>query len=242
VRILLVSATAAEIGPVTAGLRSSTRSHSLGAGPSTRSRSLSAGREITTHFVDDHEVDVLVTGVGMVATATWCAHVLGRERYDVALNLGLCGTFDRGLALGSVVHVFSDQLAELGAEDGDAFLSLRALRLLDENEPPFVNGRLVNQAPPVSATLASLPAVNGITVNTVHGRDQTIAAVTARLAPQVESMEGAAFMYACLVHGQRFAQVRAVSNVVERRNREAWKLAEAVASLGAVSLRMLSEL
>jgi futalosine hydrolase len=55
-------------------------------------------------------------------------------------------------------------------------------------------------------------------------------------------MEGAAFMYACLVHDQRFAQVRAVSNVVERRNREAWKLSEAVASLGATTLRMLSEL
>jgi futalosine hydrolase len=231
VRILLVSATAAEIGPVTAGLR-----------PSTRSRLLTAGREITTHFLDHHEVDVLVTGVGMVATATWCAHALGRERYDVALNLGVCGAFDRALALGSVVHVVSDQLAELGAEDGDGFLSLQALRLLDENEPPFVSGRLVNQAPPVSATLASLPAVNGITVNTVHGRDQSIAAVTARLAPQVESMEGAAFMYACLVQGQRFAQVRAISNVVERRNREAWKLAEAVANLGAVSLRMLGEL
>jgi futalosine hydrolase len=231
VRILLVSATAAEIGPVTAGLRSSTRSRSLG-----------AGREIATHFLDDHEVDVLVTGVGMVATATWCSLVLSRERYDVALNLGVCGTFDRALALWSVVHVISDRLAELGAEDGDAFLSLHDLRLLDENEPPFVRGRLLNQVPPVSATLASLPAVDGITVNTVHGRDQSIAAVTARLAPQVESMEGAAFMYACLVHEQPFAQVRAVSNVVERRNREAWKLAEAVTGLGAVSLRMLSEL
>ena len=54
-------------------------------------------------------------------------------------------------------------------------------------------------------------------------------------------MEGAAFMYACLVHGQPFAQVRAVSNVVERRNREAWKLPEAIESLGATALRMLSE-
>jgi len=227
VRILLVSATAAEIGPVTAGLR-----------PEGGER----GPKTTRYVGHGHDVDVLVTGVGMVATATWCAHALGRERYDVALNLGVCGTFDRALALGSVVHVISDQLAELGAEDGDAFLSIHALRLLDENEPPFVSGRLVNQAPPVSATLASLPAVSGITVNTVHGRDQSIAAVTARLAPQVESMEGAAFMYACLVHGQRFAQVRAVSNFVERRNREAWKLGDAVASLGAASLRMLSEL
>jgi futalosine hydrolase len=49
-------------------------------------------------------------------------------------------------------------------------------------------------------------------------------------------------MYACLVSGQRFAQIRAVSNWVERRNRDAWKLSQAVASLGATTLRMLSEL
>ena len=225
-RILLVSATAAEIGPVTAGLRPD--------GPSID--------RITRYLCDGHDVDVLVTGVGMVATATWCTHALGRARYDVALNLGVCGSFDRSLTPGTVVHVVSDRLTELGAEDDEAFLSIHELHLLDENDPPFVNGRLVNQAPPVSATLASLPSVNGITVNTVHGREQSIAAVTARVSPQVESMEGAAFMYACLVHGQRFAQIRAVSNVVERRNREAWKLADAVASLGAVSLRMLSEL
>jgi futalosine hydrolase len=226
VRILVVAATAAEIGPVTDGLR----------------REGDRDPRTTSYTGEGHNIDVLVTGVGMVATATWCAHALGRDRYDVALNLGVCGSFDRALALGSVVHVVSDRLAELGAEDDEAFLSIHEMRLLDENEPPFVNGRLLNQAPPVSATLASLPAVNGITVNTVHGRDRSIAAVTARLAPQVESMEGAAFMYACLVHGQRFAQVRAVSNLVQRRNREAWKLAEAVVSLGATALRMLNEL
>jgi futalosine hydrolase len=233
VRILLVSATAAEIGPVTAGLRPSTRSRSLMAG---------GGDRIERYLCGDHDVDVLVSGVGMVATATWCTHTLGRERYDLALNLGVCGSFDRALTPGTVVHVVSDCLAELGAEDDEAFLSIHQMNLLAENEPPFVNGRLVNQAPPVAPTLAGLPPVTGITVNTVHGRNRSIAAVTERFAPQVESMEGAAFMYACLVHDQRFAQVRAVSNVVERRNREAWKLSEAVASLGATTLRMLSEL
>lgn len=233
-RILLVAATAAEIGPVTAGLRR----------PSTRTPSLRAGEgdRIERYLCDGHDVDVLVSGVGMVATATWCAHALSRERYDVALNLGVCGSFDRSLTPGVVVHVVSDRLAELGAEDDEAFLSIHQMHLLDENEPPFVSGMLVNQAPPLSATLTGLPTVSGITVNTVHGRERSIAAVTERFSPQVESMEGAAFMYACLVHNQRFAQVRAVSNVVERRNREAWKLSEAVASLGATTLRMLSEL
>lgn len=224
-RILLVAATAAEIGPVTAGLR----------------QTGDRGNRTVRYSAHGHDVDVLITGVGMVATAVWCSRALASERYDRALNLGVCGSFDRSIELGSVVHVVSDRLSELGAEDGESFLSMQQLGLLDDNEPPFVNGRLVNQTPPASATLAGLRPVDGITVNTVHGREQSIACVVDRDAPQVESMEGAAFMYACLVHGQPFAQVRAVSNLVERRNRAAWKMPEAIANLGATALRMLSE-
>src|SRR5205814_2365395 len=76
-----------------------------------------------------------------------------------------------------------------------------------------------NARPPANVALGWLPKVTGITVNTVHGRTSTIAAVVARCRPQVESMEGAAFMYACRLAAVPYAQVRAVSNVVERRNR-----------------------
>ena len=79
-------------------------------------------------------------------------------------------------------------------------------------------------------------------MNTVHGNDSSIAAVVQRYQPEVESMEGAGFMYACLVEGVPFAQVRAVSNVVERRNRDAWKLKEAVDSLGVTTLKILDSL
>ena len=37
-----------------------------------------------------------------------------------------------------------------------------------------------------------------------------------------------------------FAQVRAVSNLVERRNRESWKLAEAIHNLSVETLRIIS--
>ena len=76
-------------------------------------------------------------------------------------------------------------------------------------------------------------------MNTVHGNERSIAAVVRRFTPQVESMEGAAFMYACLIHGLAFAQVRAVSNFVEKRNRDAWKMADAIRSLGVTALRIL---
>lgn len=185
------------------------------------------------------DVDVLTTGVGMVATAVWCSRALAMDRYDLSLNLGVCGSFDPGLLPGDVVHVTADRIAELGAEDGDAFLTLQELGLLGDDEFPFRGGRLVNDAPPGEAAVAGLPAVNGITVNTVHGHAETIARVVRRFHPQVESMEGAAFMYACLVHGVRFAQVRAVSNVVERRNRAAWRMADAIRNLGDAASRIL---
>ena len=171
----------------------------------------------------------------MVATASWCSRLLSTEQFDVALNLGVCGSFRTDLEPGTVVHVVSDRLVELGAEDGDAFLTIQQLKLLDDDEFPFRDGRLVNDAPPSIAMLEKLRGVDGITVNTVHGNPGSIARVRERFDPDVESMEGAAFMYACLIHTVPFAQVRAVSNMVERRNRPAWKLKEAIESLSAAA-------
>ena len=197
------------------------------------------GLRSASYRFGDHDVDVLTTGVGMIATAAWCSRAFAAEHYDLALNLGLCGSFDASLAAPDVVHVTSDRIAELGAEDGDDFLTIHQLQLLGEDEFPFDGGLLVNTNPPPLPPLAALRSVSGITVNTVHGNERTIAAVRDRYDPDVESMEGAAFMYACLIAGVPFAQVRAVSNRVERRNRAAWDLAGAIEGLGRVSLKLL---
>ena len=186
-----------------------------------------------------HHVDLVTTGVGMVATAVHCARALAHTRYDLALNLGVCGSFDPMLSPGAVVHVVADRFSEMGAEDGETFLTIHELKLLDEDAFPFHAGELVNAGPPSNAVLDGLRAVRGITVNTVHGDERSIATVTRRFHPQVETMEGAAFMYACLVADVLFAQVRAVSNVVERRNRESWRLAEAIANLNTTARAIL---
>jgi nucleoside phosphorylase len=46
-------------------------------------------------------------------------------------------------------------------------------------------------------------------------------------------------MYACLIHDVPFAQVRAVSNIVERRNRAAWRLDEAIRRLAETATRII---
>jgi len=226
VRVLLVSATPAEIAPLVRHLvRIAEPRHGL-----------------TSFRRGSRDIDVLTTGVGMVATATWCSRTLMAADYDLALNVGVCGAFDRALSLGTVVHVARDRFAELGAEDGDRFLTIHDLGLLRADEAPFTAGRLVNSTLPDNAPLRALPSVDGITVNTVHGDEPSIARALERFAPQVESMEGAAFMYACLVHGLPFAQVRAVSNVIERRNRDAWKLPDAIGALNAAVLEIIDAL
>ena len=224
-RVLVVAATRLEVAPLISAV----------ALPVERDRMVSG-------LFGAHQVDVLLTGVGMVATAVWCARVLATEHYDVALNLGICGSFNPALPPPTVVHVTHDMFSELGVEDGPRFLTLQELGLLEPNAFPFSNGRLENDAPPSSLpTLLELPVAGGITVNTAHGEEVSIAGIVARCAPDVESMEGAAFMYACRVAGVPFAQVRAVSNRVERRNRASWDLVGAVQRLGRVSRRLLEQ-
>jgi futalosine hydrolase len=216
VRILIVAATEPEIAPLVAR---------MDAVPG------------DCRFVDSythgvHDVDVLITGVGMVATAACCARALAQAPYDLALNLGVCGSFDPFFDPGTVVHIVSDRLSELGAEDGERFMTLPELELPGVSE-------FVNLDPPSNPEIDQLPTVTGITVNTVHGGNNSIAAIAQRFSPQVESMEGAAFMTTCLMQNVPFAQIRAVSNIVERRNRGAWKMPEAIVNLNATALRIL---
>jgi futalosine hydrolase len=223
-RILIAAATDAELACLSETLSPGRRPH----------------HRVVEHTVGSRELHLLTTGVGMVAAASWCARALAESRYDLAINIGLCGSFDESLGPGTVVHVVSDCLAELGAEDGDRFLTLHQLGLEDRADARLGGEAFVNDRPPDIAALGRLPKVRGITVNTVHGNAPSIVAVVERLGPQVESMEGAAFMYACLMHQVPFAQIRAVSNMVERRNRPAWKVREALDALSRVALDVVN--
>jgi futalosine hydrolase len=221
-RVLVVAATSAEIAPLADRL----------------------GEPAGAFARDARDVrcDVLVTGVGMVATAARVATALSATRYDAALNLGVCGSFDRGLALGTVVHVTADSLPELGVEDGPHFIPATVVGLVGANDAPFTNGILLNRTPPAWPGLSTLPAVTGVTVNTVHGHEPSIAALAERCHADVETMEGAAFFYACFVAGVPCAQVRAISNYVERRNRAAWKLPEAIEALNHTAVTLVEAL
>jgi len=184
---------------------------------------------LTEHYGDDKPFDVLVTGVGMVATAFALGRHLDTKKYDLAINLGIAGSFDRNIALGDVVEITADHIAELGAQDDELFIPIETLGF---GESCFHATKAITQ----------LKQVKAITVNTVHGHEDSIAKISHRLQPQLESMEGAAFFYACNQAGVACAQIRAVSNYVEKRNRDAWKIGPAIKNLNSFAIDLLNGL
>ncbi|MGF1924140.1 MAG: futalosine hydrolase [Bacteroidia bacterium] len=173
-------------------------------------------------LVEHLDFDLLITGVGMTATAFEIGRQLS-DRYDLVLNVGIAGSFDRTIPLGTVVNVTHDTFAELGAEDGENFIGIDQLGYgKGSYQSSFkLTNKLVNE----------LPLVKGITVNTVHGNSRSIEKVLARLDVQTESMEGAAVYYACEQMNIPTLQVRSISNYVERRNRAHWEIGLAIKNL-----------
>jgi len=177
--------------------------------------------------IKTEDLELITTGVGMVATAYALGMHFASNKYDLAINFGIAGSFDRSIALGEVVEVTEDRFSELGAEDGDDFLSIDQLGFGESSmkssyELPAAFG---------------LKKVSAITINTVHGRDESIAKISTDT--QLESMEGAAFFYACQMAGIPAIQIRAVSNYVERRNRDAWQIGLAIKNLNTFAIDFL---
>ncbi|WP_316770695.1 futalosine hydrolase [Pedobacter frigiditerrae] len=171
----------------------------------------------TEDFIETSNFDILITGVGMTATAFSLGQQLDKK-YDLVLNVGIAGSFDKNTPLGDLVNVFQDTFAELGAEDHDGFLTIDELGFGKSSYSSSYN-------------LSDLPKVNGITVNKVHGNSDSIEVIVKRFAPQVESMEGAAVLYACEKLNIPCLQVRSISNYVTPRAKETWKIGLAIKNL-----------
>jgi futalosine hydrolase len=182
-------------------------------------------------------VDVLITGVGQMPTAFHVGNALSSKRYHLAINAGICGSFRRDWALGDVVHIVSEQYGDLGIEEADGtYQDMFQLGFLTPDVFPYQNGILHN---PAAAAYHFLPRAKGLTINKVHGFEPSIERIRAQYDCDVESMEGAGFFYACLMHKVPFIELRSISNYVEKRDRENWKIGLAVENLNKVLEEML---
>ena len=215
-KILLIAATEAEIAPLTEYIEPF--------------RTSANGQK---YAFGNADMSLLITGVGTAATVYNLTKQLAKNHYDIVLQAGVGGAFSNSIAIGDVVVVERERFADLGAEDNGEYIDIFDLGLLQANEKPFTDKWL--EAPEVNLLKGiELKKVSGVTVNTVSGSTGTIQRIIDMYSPDVESMEGAAMYYVCLLEGIPFVQIRAVSNYVEPRDRSKWQMAKAIKNLNDV--------
>jgi futalosine hydrolase len=190
----------------------------------------------------DMNLDVLISGYGSVFTAYQLTRALNMINYDLAINAGLAGSFDHFLEQGFVVNVVQDQFADLGVEHKGKIYTLHEEELMDENDFPFSGGVLNSLGNFEIEEVESLIPVKGITMNTLYSDPKWINIMRDKYAPEIETMNGAAFFYICLSEKVPFLQIRSISHFVEIRRIENWNIPSALKNLSGSLISILEEL
>jgi len=215
-RILIVSATSEELDPFKQQLTFSD----------------------SAFYHKDHELEFLISGVGMVSTAYNLGKLLSlSEDFDLGINIGVAGSLNRSFDIGEVVNVKRDSIFEIGAEDGRDFISADKIGLADREDIVLESNKTIN-----CSALNDLKTANGVTVNKVHGNKDTIDLLRKNNSFDIETMEGAAFFYSCKKAGLPAIQLRAISNYVEERNKNNWNLDLAINNLASTTMKLLQDL
>lgn len=175
----------------------------------------------------DETIHTLVAGIGMTEMAINLSRHLSQHNYDRVILAGIAGSFGK-IALCEVVEVISQQYGDLGVETSRGFLSLKDMELSDEIET------ITN-----SPYFTDIKGVSSISVNTVSGSATLIEERKKLFQTDIEVMEGIAAAKTCYVRGISFTEVRSISNYVEERNRESWKVKEAIAALNEFLIQKL---
>jgi futalosine hydrolase len=187
---------------------------------------VAAERDAIRSAASSAELTVVAGGVGPACAAAASATALAAAEYDLVLCAGIAGGFVP-TNVGDVVVASSIVFADLGAETPAGFVPVSELGFGSER---------YDVAPAVVADLdARTGAAAGaiLTVATVTGTAPTAAALLRRYPDAVaEAMEGAGVATAAVLAGVPFGEVRAISNLVGPRDRDAWRIPEALTALG----------
>jgi futalosine hydrolase len=178
-------------------------------------------------------ISLLITGLGMVNTSFQLGKHLS-SNYNLAINVGICGAFDKQIQLGEVLQVTEDCLIEMGAEDGESFIRYSELNLGGKNI--FTNLSQLNLI-----SLVNLKKLKGVTVNKISGNEAAIVSLLSIYNASIESMEGAAFFSALENTEIKYLQLRAVSNYIEKRDKSKWKIELAIRNLNSKLIEIVQE-
>ena len=172
--------------------------------------------------------DVIAVGVGSAAAAAGTAKALSEKKYDLVVCAGIGGGFTEHTKAGDLVIADEIIAADLGSETKDGFLSVEDTRIgysrcaVDQPLLKRLQGRLQE---------SGIAFVSGpiITVSTATGTAETADILAKRVTGAcAEGMEGFGAACAAKLFGVPCIEMRAISNEVGPRDRDSWRISEAL--------------
>ncbi|WP_051217419.1 futalosine hydrolase [Paenibacillus assamensis] len=183
----------------------------------------------------DSRFEVIAGGVGPASAAASTATKLALGNYDLVVSAGIAGGFAGRATVGTLVVASEIIAADLGAETAEGFrrvdeLGFGSASVAVETE---LASRLTAALQAAAQTVALAPV---LTLSTVTGTTETAAALAQRIpTAAAEAMEGYGVAVAAQQCGIPVLELRAISNPIGPRDRDAWRIGDALAALQAAS-------
>ena len=186
------------------------------------------------------EIDVLITGIGLTATTYSLTRQLNIKRPDIVIQAGVGGCFDNAVPLGSVLAIRQEAVADQSVIELDTLKTMFDLKLVPQNQYPYSKGWLVNKSDILKKV--KFKKVKAVSTNEITTSKQKVKFYKETFYPVVESMEGAALHYVCLMEKVPFLQIRSVSNYIGERNKKNWNMKESIINLNKELISLLNTL
>jgi futalosine hydrolase len=186
------------------------------------------------------DINVLISGIGLTATSYHLQKQLHLQRPDLVIQVGVAGCFDTKRSLGSVLAVKKEAIADQSVIELKKLKTLFDLQLVPEDQFPFKKGWLVNDHDILKKT--KLPKVTGVSVNEITTSKEKIKFYKDTFDPVVESMEGAALHYTCIMEKIPFLQLRSVSNYIGERDKKKWDMKQSIVNLNDALIDLIENL
>jgi futalosine hydrolase len=191
------------------------------------------------YSVNNNQYHILITGVGSLISTYHLTRYLTTHKPDCCIQAGVGGSFTPDFPPGKLVLIKEEAMGDTGAMQDENFYDVFDLGLARHDAFPFMQKHLANPHAG-NWTWLQLPFASGITVNEITTQATRIEQLQSKYNCQIETMEGAAFHYVCLQQNISFIQCRAVSNFVGERNKDRWKLKEAIANLNGTLINIIT--
>ncbi|MGK2860454.1 MAG: futalosine hydrolase [Chitinophagaceae bacterium] len=197
-------------------------------------------RRSKNQLKDSLDVDVLITGIGLAASTYSITKQIHYRKPGIILQAGLGGSFKKQFPLGSVVAIKQELIGDQVVTEAGKWITLFELGLIKEDQFPFSGGWLINKNDVLKKI--KLKKVKGITTNEITTSQDKIQFYKDTFDPVIESLEGAALHYICLMEKMTFLQIRSISNYIGERNKNNWEIKKSIVNLNKELIKILKSI